>query len=408
MKKNYEKIIIGGGASGMVAAISSKRAKLDTLIIESKDILGKKIYSTGNGRCNYTNENQDVSNYYCKEKSFVTNALNKFSEKDTINFFRDLGVEPISNDGYIYPRSYQAKSLVNALTDEIKHLGIDVLLNTKIKEVEKINEGFRIVTENNDVVETKNIIVATGLKGSAFAKEECLVEKICNKFSVKYNEILPALVKLKVDNEHWKSLAGVRAKGKASILVNGVVESSEYGEIQFTEDSISGIPIFQLSSIASKAIRKNKKVEIIVNFLYDIETEKQNIGDYLNSQKTKVGYKKAKNFLSGLLNDKIAVFLLRQTRILENIKAKEIEDEKFNALVQNIRSFKVKIVKPYDYLSAQTCTGGVDVEELDENMQCKKLRGLFFIGEAIDVDGKCGGYNLQWAWTSGYIAGSKK
>ncbi len=426
MKK--EIIIIGGGAAGMVAAISAARNGAKVTILEHKEKLGKKILATGNGKCNYTNLHQSIDCYRSENIPFVEEVFSHFDEKDTIAFFKDLGIYPKSRNGYMYPNSEQASSIVDVLIMELKHLQVEVRCNEEVKKIKPIEDGFQIDTivtvtepkkgkEKNNKNTSKNkreklvavesypcsyqakkVIIATGGMASSKLGSDGSGYYFLKELGHKIVPVVPALVQLKAEGDFFEMVAGVRLDVGLQILIDGTQVALEEGELQLTNYGISGIPVFQISRYAGKALLEKKDVEVVIDFLPQIPIA--DLNTMLEQRISECTYKTAEEALIGLLNQKLIQMLLSQ---LEKQCKNHIDITK---LAQFIKKFPVKIMDTNSFDNAQVCAGGVDTTQIaGYKLESKLHKGLYVVGELLDVDGICGGYNLQWAWATGYLAG---
>lgn len=423
-----EIIIIGGGAAGMVAAISAARNGVKVTILEHKEKLGKKILATGNGKCNYTNLHQTIDCYRSENIPFVEEVFSHFNEKDTIEFFKQLGIQPKSRNGYMYPNSEQASSIVDVLVMELKHLQVEIRCNEEVKKIKPIEGGYHIdtivtVTEpkkgkdknskNNSknksekrvVVETypsnyqaKKVIIATGGMASSKLGSDGSGYYLLKQLGHTVIPVVPALVQLKAEGDFFEMVAGVRCDVGLQISIDGIIVASEEGELQLTNYGISGIPVFQISRYAAKALLDKKEVKVLIDFLPQmvISEVRELLKQRINNSK----YKTADEALIGLLNQKLIQMLMTQ---LDKQHKNQID---INKLALLLKEFSVKIIDTNSFDNAQVCAGGADTTEIEDyRLESKLHRGLYVVGELLDVDGICGGYNLQWAWTTGYLAG---
>ena len=397
-------IVIGGGASGMMAAISAAKLGAEVTILEHKDKLGKKILSTGNGKCNFTNEDQNISHYHARELEFVQTVLRQFDYNKTLDFFMNLGIIPKKKNGYYYPNSNQASSILDVLLLEINRLGIKVITDCEIKTIDE-RKGFVIYT-NVGRFNADRIIISTGSKAASHTGSDGSGYDIAKEYGHRIRPVLPALVQLQCRGKFFKKLAGVRSDAKISLYVDGNMTASDTGELQLTDYGISGIPVFQISRFASIALYEKKSTEVLIDFLPDMdETEVKGylISRLMNKDIQDINLEDA---LIGMLNKKLIYVIIKEAGLDPVGKNSDITLDDIDALIRNIKAFKVLISASNSFDKAQVCTGGVDCGDIDaESLESKIVPGLYFAGELLDVDGDCGGYNLQWAWSSGYVAG---
>lgn len=393
---NKRKIaIIGGGASGMIAAIFASEKGAEVTVFEAKDTPGKKINATGNGKCNFTNLNMSDKFYRGNNPEFVKAGLEAFNEKDAIEFFKRIGIMPKYRNGYCYPNSEQAQSVSKAL-----------VLTCNERHVRFVNETIsKIVSSDNVFFVNGNVfdkvIVACGSFAGMKNPEDFFGYKLAKSMGHNITKLFPALVQLKSDNKFLKTISGVRQEGTITLFADGRPISKEYGELLFSDKGVSGIPAMQISRYAAKACAEGKKVCCKIDFFPDL-TEEELAKDINNRSSFK---RSAEECLYGLLNYKLNYVLLLSLQIDPTASGKNLNDNSLR-LAKLMKGFELKITGTNSFEMAQVVAGGVDTNEINENtMESKLVNGLYFAGEIMDVDGTCGGYNLQWAWTSGYLAG---
>ena len=397
-------MIIGGGASGMVAAISAARRKATVILLEHTDRVGKKILSTGNGKCNYTNKEQGLRYYRGENPAFVLPVFEQFGFEETIAFFKELGIYPKERNGYFYPASEQAAAVLDVLRMELERLGVYIVTECQIKEVKTTKKGFKITTNQENYYADK-CIFACGLKafpksgsdGSAFSHIKALGHT--------FADIVPALVQLKAKQTFFKAIAGIRSDISVELYVEGKMISKDRGEVQLTEYGISGIPTFQISRYAAKALKQKKTVKAVLDFVPYMS--KEELCQELEKRFLQYGEgKTCEDALVGLFQKKLIPLFLKENQISLKDKAEQLSKKKLHSLAAYCKAFSIDIIDTKGFEQAQVCAGGVKTEELcSETLESQLVSGLYFAGEVIDIDGMCGGYNLQWAWSSGYVAG---
>ncbi|MCM8711563.1 NAD(P)/FAD-dependent oxidoreductase [Clostridium sp. SYSU_GA19001] len=401
----HDLIIIGGGAAGIMAAITAKDMGADAAILEGSDRVGKKLLTTGNGRCNITNKYIENSKFHSENPEFFKRALEEFKVSDTINFFSSLGLPLITlEEGRMYPMSLQASSVLDIMRLALADKDIPVYLNSKVKSIKTIKAGFKIETLNGDMFECHKLLLtcggkaapSTGSDGSGYALAKALGHNIINP--------VPALVQLKLDYKNLKALAGVKFNGIAEIYVDGHLKRREFGEILFTDYGISGPPILQLSRIASYSLSKGKEVLIKVEILYTMKEEE--LENFFEGHFSIFGHRSVHDSFIGIINKKLIPILLKEAQITDIHKAcwnlSYKEKKNIYALLKN---WKFKVTDTNSWGNAQVTAGGVDTMQINaETMESKLVPNLYFAGEILDVDGDCGGFNLQWAWSSAYLA----
>lgn len=404
----YDAAVIGAGASGLMTAICAARRGRDVILLEHMDQPGKKILATGNGKCNYTNADQTLDAYYCEDRSFIRTVLEQFSCTDAIRFFEELGIRPLQKNGTcIYPESEQASSIRNALTAEVKRLQIPLVLSAAVQSIQKDTDKniFLIQTKGQPVYCHSCVLAAggmaakkTGSDGSGYIYAKQLGHTITKP--------LPALTALTADYSRRKLPAGVRIGCLASLLIDTKTKARERGELQITDYGISGIVIFQFSRMAVRALSENRQVQVSLDFKPDMS--KKELTAYLKNRFSGIytAQKEAGEGLNGFLPDKLSAVILSQSGILQNTRCRDLDETQIRNLVRYIKDNRVTVTGYRDFDFAQVTAGGVPVSQIHPlTMESRLVKGLFFVGEIIDADAKCGGYNLQWAWASGYIAG---
>lgn len=385
----------------MTAAIFAARNGASTAIIEGNDTLGKKILATGNGKCNFTNEVTDESCYYGAPFSFVETVRKRFSEKDAVRFFETLGVVAYAKNGYYYPRTQQASTISEALQSELRRLGTDVFLQTRVRGIQREKDCF-MVKGNEESFYAKKVILALGGRASKIKGSNGDGYYYAQQLGHTVTPLVPALVSLHTDNPYIKKMAGVRCEAKVSVLVEDEPIRSEFGELQLTADGISGIVVFQLSRIAAMALQENKRIEAVIDFVPELSEKRLRQWLELRLQMTKE--EPPASSLIGVVHEKIIAGLLEANSIT---KRKDFDSTKrIDSLISDLKAFRISITDTNGFQNAQITAGGIAATDIHPTtMESKVVPGLFFAGEIVDVDGICGGYNLQWAWASGAVAG---
>lgn len=401
----YDVIIIGAGASGLMAAAAAASKGARVALLEHKDDIGKKILATGNGRCNFTNTDMSVNKFH-GSKALIKNGLSQFNYADTIRFFKELGIPAYDNGGYIYPNSRQAASVVAAFRMELMRLHVDVKTGINITDIKPADDrpGYCIQTDQSSF-KSKRLIIACGLTaspklgsdGSLFRQIEALGHHI--------QKPLPALCGFSCDGLNFKKITGVRCDATVASVIDGQMTEQNTGELQLADYGISGIPVFQISSLMSRALDKGQMVEVIIDFLPAFSDDELN-GYIKDRIITTTDNRSLNEMLNGLLNNKLLLELIHKSGVSPDKKGRLLTDDDCKSLTRSIKHTAVSVKKPRGLEFAQVCAGGIYTKEIDvRTLESKIHPGLYFCGELLDVDGICGGYNLQWAWTSGYIAG---
>lgn len=401
--KNRQVVVVGGGASGLIAAIAAAREGADVTIIEQKEKLGKKILSTGNGKCNLTNEKMQADCFRGDDTAIVESVLEQFGYEDTIRFFEELGVLFKNRQGYLYPISEQASAIVDVLSMEVERRGISVMLKQSVIGIEKKKKCFEVKTENTRY-HADAVVLSTGGKAASVLGSDGSGYTLAKSFGHRLSPVVPALVQLKGKGTYFKQVAGVRTQAKVSLYVEEVLKASDTGELQLTNYGISGIPVFQISRYAAKGIYEKKRVRAEIDFL-PVMSEAE-LETFLQERRNRHGEKTSEQFFVGIWNQKLTGMLLKQAQIPLHIKAADIREEKWERLLWLCKHFSVEIEDTNPFEQAQVCAGGIRTAEINPNtLESLYAEKLYLTGELLDIDGICGGYNLQWAWSTGYIAG---
>lgn len=411
--------VIGCGASGMMAAVTAGRNGHDVTVFEHLPKIGKKILATGNGKCNFTNAVISESNYNESGNRLFNAVYPRFDNMSAIEFFESAGIKALNKNGYYYPRSEQAASVLSALSYAMFKASVKVLKDASVLSVKKVEgTGLEIITTEQNIesessymfcVETDKgpyyfdrIIIASGSDaGMKTAAEKGYT--IARKLGHHIVKPMPALCGLKCYGNFYDKVAGVRCNAKITLLIDDEVSDSDSGELQLTEYGISGIPAFQVSSRAVRAYNEGRNVDVCIDFcpeVKDIEEMNHIINDLID----KTPDKSAEELLTGYFNRKLCAFFCDICSIERNIKCVSLTSDEKAELSEVIKAFEVGVTG-YNADNSQVYSGGIDCEELKVTLESRICAGLYFAGEIIDVNGDCGGYNLQWAWSSGYVAG---
>ena len=390
-------VVVGAGASGLVCAIVLARRGFSVTVVDKLKSSGKKLLVTGNGRCNYWNEDFDNKHFYSNNKDFIECINTSQNRESVMEFFKSVGITPTIKNGYYYPMSMQASSIRDTLLLEANRLGVTFLNDFNVTEIKYINDTFFVVGEGECFCD--KLIIATG--SYSYYNDKTSGYDICKSFGHTIKPVLPSLVQLIGSDNFYKDWAGVRSSSKVSIYVDEKLEKEEKGEIMLTDYGISGICVFNLSGIANRAIYDNKKVRININFLPEID----NLYDFFEERNKIINYS-LNDFLISLLNNKLVSVILKSCDLNKTKKWNELNSVEKNNLVDKISSFPVNIISSKSFDNSQVCTGGIDTSEVDPyTLESKLRKGLYIIGEILDVDGDCGGYNLGFAWLTAVIAG---
>ena len=393
-------MIIGAGASGMMAAVTAAKRGLSVLVTERMDRPGKKLSATGNGRCNFTNAVMEKSCFHGDEH-LLEAVLAQFSKEETLAFFHEIGVFPKEKNGYYYPNSMQASSVVEALAAQMKKNHVNLVLNSGLQAVEPWKDGFLVKTTAGSFY-GKQVIFASGLLAAPKLGSVCSSMQIIKKLGHHFMPVLPVLCGFEARGFDFKKASKVRWEAELALYVDGACVVSERGELQFADYGISGIPVFQISSPAAHALYEKKETVVTINFLPDLSFReiKKELLRRLSGNPDAV----SSVLLSGLLNQNLIVPVSKKAGISMNRK---LDEQAVHSLGVVLHECPVILTGMRGFSFAQACAGGIKTEEIHiKTLESRLIPGIYFAGEILDVDGICGGYNLQWAWASGYVAGS--
>lgn len=393
--------VIGGGASGLTAAIAAKKEApaLSVTIFERLDRVGKKLLSTGNGRCNLSNKKIYPEYYYGSIKNCME-ILDK--TPDAEEFFMDLGVPVIADDkGRMYPRSGSAATVLNALRMRVSEVGAAEECGFDLAEIKKSGGNFTLKSTDDKCVQCSRIIVAAGGYAAPQFGTDGSVLRIFRDKGYKIAKICPAVAPLKVNADKLRGLKGVRMKGSVSAVSGGKILKTERGEIQFTESTVSGICVFNLARFFAEY---EGRMTLCLDLADDMKTEE--LAAYLEMIKKQRGDHPAEELLTGIFAKNPAVYLVKNILgVPLSAKISTIESKDLKRLAEGIKALKFEVSGCSAWKNAQVTAGGIHGSCVDEKLQSVREKGIYFCGEILDTDGDCGGYNLQWAWSSGMWAG---
>lgn len=395
-----EVVIVGGGASGLTAAITAARNGKDVTIIERNNKCGKKILITGNGRCNFWNTDENLSHFHSSNSNLLKEFITDERKNSILKFFDSLGLAYKTKNGYYYPFSNQAFTVENALLSECKKLNIKIINDITVEKI--IKKDCFIINPDKEKITAKNIIIATGSKAAPKTGSDGLGYEISKSLGHNIITPLPSLVQLKANEPYFKNWSGIRTDVKVNLLINHKYIKSETGEIQLTNYGLSGICIFNLSGKAAKALNQNKNVIISINFIPFASNPKT----FLQNLNKNSYHKTISELLEGILHYKLVDIIIKKTHLKRDLLLNTLTDNELNNLIKTLTDFQIEILDTHTLDHAQVCSGGIPLTEINsKTLESLKVKNLYFTGEIIDIDGDCGGYNLGWAWMSGIIAG---
>lgn len=396
-------LVIGAGASGLIASIYAKKDNNEVILLERNQDCAKKILVTGNGRCNYYNEDQDLKHYNSDTPDLINKIITEDNKKEVLLFFDKIGIIPKIKNGYYYPYSNQATSIKNALINEAKRKNVNIITNTYVENIQKDKEKYKVTT-NDKIYYADKVIVAAGSASAPKTGSDGNGYELVKKLNHTLIKPLPALTALKGNEKFFKEWSGIRSDVKISLYNNDELIKEEEGEIQLTDYGISGICTFNLSRHVNKLLKNNEKPYVLINFLPFID-ERETIC-WFQERIGLMGDVTIQTFLEGILNYKLLNLILKLTNIDKNTKITEMHFSEYERLFEKIQYFRLDITQTNPFDASQVCMGGVPLTEINtETMESKLNQNLYIIGELLDVDGECGGYNLTFAWITGMLAG---
>ena len=394
--------IIGGGASGMAAALAAaEHPNVQVLLFERQARLGRKLQATGNGRCNLTNIHANAAHYYGADQGkFASAALERYDVENTLDWFADLGLYTVAEaSGRVYPYSDQANSVVDVLRFALEKPNIQVLTGFEVTKVRKTNDGFSVENGEETYLCDRLIVACGGLAGTKLGGSMSGY-KLLMKFGHHCTKLRPTLVQIQSDWSALPSLKGVRANCRAKITRDGALHTAGVGEIQFTEHGLSGPVIFEIS----RDVCHEKGSWICeLNLLPDMDRD-QLLPMLQRKKETDLT---AEELLTGILHNRLGRVVVKEAGIASYVPIKQLEDWELEKVCEKAFCLQVALTEPMGMDAAQVTAGGIVTEEFDpDTMESKLVPGLYACGEVLDIDGDCGGYNLQWAWSSGRCAGT--
>lgn len=394
-------VVIGGGVSGLTAAITAKSENNQVIILERNASCGKKILVTGAGKCNYTNQDQDLKHYHSNHLEYIPYIINSKTHEEMLAFYRSIGIFPKIKNGYYYPYSNQAVTVCNALLKECSLKKIEIRTNCLVKKIIKQGNSFLVQTEEESFLADK-VIVAAGSKAYPKLGTDGISYELLKDLNHSIIEVLPALVQLKC-SENLKDCSGVRSDVEISLYENNSFVKKEVGEILFTDYGISGICSMQLSRFISRGISQNKHMHVEINFISDMNDISKKIFLENNSF---IRERTVCEVLDSFLNYKLTNYLLKKNHIPENKKYIDLTEKEKEIVLSFLTKFSLNIIGTNSFDSAQVCCGGIPLSEINPHtMESTIVPNLYIVGEVLDVDGDCGGYNITFASITGIIAG---
>lgn len=394
--------VIGAGAAGVVAALNAS-VKHDVILLDGNDKCGKKILLTGNGRCNYWNSDMGAHKYDTDCMDNLENIMSDMNCSEVLSWLDRTGVYPRIRDGYYYPYSNQASSFREIFQNLIDKSNVEFLCGFKVSGIDKENDKFVIFSEDGRKVTCDKVIIATGSKAAPKTGSDGSGYDLAQSLGHKVNPVYPALTPLISTGKFLKEWEKIRSDATVTLSVDGKTVKEDTGEIQLTSSGISGICTFNISGCAAKSVAEGRNVKVYINFMPYLEDGFYN---WFSTRCSVLVNPTLETALESIFNYKLMFVLLKKAGVSKGDFWFNISEDKKRTLCKVIESFPLDIVGAESFDKAQVCTGGVSLSEINCNtMESLICKGLYFAGEVLDVDGRCGGYNLAFAFVSGYIAG---
>ena len=399
--------IIGAGAAGIIAAITAKNENKDLHIdlFDINNAIGKKILASGNGRCNISKIDAQVSNYIGENPTFASFALKQFDFNSFKKFCKSMGLLlDIKEDGKVYPLSNEAKSVTTLLQAKLDSLDINFTANTKITAMKKQDGKFVLYSEEKEFKDYDNVLISSGLAAAPQLNSTEIGLDIATTFGHSSNITYPSLVGLQTDFEHKSRLQGVKKESEVSLYIDGQIEKQIQGDLLFTKYGVSGFSILDISQYAVYPMSLYQDVQIAIN-LFPKQNRNEVLG-MIESLVKSLPNEKLINLLSGVISNKLAPVVIDIIKVDSEIKAIDVNAKHIRAIVNTLINLRMKVTDTQGFKHAEASGGGIRTDEVNEKtFESKKCKGLYLAGEVLDIVGNRGGYNLQFAWASGYLAG---
>lgn len=406
MKPYKNKIlIIGGGASGMMAAISAAEHGADVRILERMPRVGKKLLATGNGRCNLSNLNMGPEHFH-GDREFIRAILSECNLDATLKQLENLGLFWISepDTGRIFPRSLQASSILDVLRNAMDRRGVTETCDAVVQKILRTGRAFQIILGDGHALNADRIILAAGGRASPNLGSNGSGFQLAKQLGHSVSAPRPAIVQLTWKRTFSKRLKGLKVQARIELEGDGKLLRTESGEIHFTEDGLSGIPALQMARLVHDALDKGHTPVLHINLFPDLDRE--TLAPRLSDRLRRLPDQTVKTGLISLIHKRLIPVILTEAGIDPESFCSRLADDAPEHLIRVLTDWQIPVTGTRSWSSAQVTSGGVITDNVNpRTLESNLVPGLYFAGEILDVDGDCGGYNLQWAWSTGWIAG---
>lgn len=394
-------IIIGGGAAGLCAAVylKQKAPEKTVRILEGLPRVGKKLITTGNGRCNITNKNINLERYHGKHKEFCKYALEKYNVAFCEEFFESIGIPFIYEGDKAYPASLQAGSVVDCLRFAAEELGVIIHTDTKVTNINTFGKDYKVIADRVSFIASNVIIATGGLAGGEKLGCDGGMLKLLTKAGFRVTKTHPSIVQVKTINDISKQLKGIKVDANVSLKCGNNLLRKDFGEVLFTDYGLSGPPVLQVSRAASQ----NDNTVISLDIMPDIDFDA--LCDIIEKRVNRFTNRPLEEFFTGMLNKRVGQVVLKTAGLKLSDKVGVIDNFVVKRIAHIIKSMEFAVTGTTGFANAQVTAGGLDtVQFVDDSMESREYKKLYCVGEILDIDGDCGGFNLQWAWSSAMCA----
>jgi predicted Rossmann fold flavoprotein len=396
--------VVGGGAAGMVAAVAAARLGASVVVLERGERVGRKLLATGNGRCNLTNVRPDPARWHCGRPGFVEAVVGRFGVPETLAFFSDLGIPAVvEEDGRAFPRSRQASAVLDVLRRELDEAGVRVVCQAEAVALQPLGDGLDVIVAGGESVRSASVVLAAGGRAAPSLGGTPAGYALATSLGHRLVEPFPSLVQVRLASPLLKSLQGTRFDGTVEALSDGETVARARGEVLFTDYGASGNAVLDVSRAVGEHVRRGRTVALRLAVVDDMDADAlaADLATRLSRPDRTVA-----SAMIGLIHKKLAPAVVRSARVEPSTPCGRLSGEDRGRLAAALSDWRLDVIDTAGWAGAQVTAGGIDAADVDEStLESRIVPGLHFAGEVLDVDGDCGGFNLQWAWSSGRVAG---